>query len=137
MKLFFSIALLSISYCNLSAQTVGVENFQTEFQIHITTSANPVKIDGVLNDSVWNTAEKKTDFFLKFPTDDGKPEKKTAVQLAYDDKNLYVAFTCYDSGKSIIQSLKRDIGHIDNDGVGLVLDPQNVHTNGFFLFVYF
>lgn len=135
MKLFFSIALLSLSFCNLSAQTVGVENFQTEFQIHIATSANPVKIDGVLNDSVWNTAEKKTDFFLKFPTDEGKPEKKTVVQLAYDDKNLYVAFTCYDSGKSIIQSLKRDIGHIDNDGVGLVLDPQNVHTNGFFFFV--
>jgi hypothetical protein len=135
MKLTFCIVFFFLLYCNLSAQIIGVENFQQAFQIHIASSGSPVKIDGILNDSTWHNAEAKSDFFLKFPTDEGRPVEKTTVQLAYDDKYLYVAFTCYDSGKSVIQSLKRDIGHIDNDGVGLILDPQNVHTNGFFFVV--
>ncbi|MDE3142727.1 MAG: carbohydrate binding family 9 domain-containing protein [Bacteroidota bacterium] len=115
----------------MKAQNINVENFQKDFQIHIAHTNSPVKIDGILDDSIWNIAEKKTDFFVKFPTDDVCPNNRTEVQVAYDDKFLYVAFTSYDSGKNIIQSLKRDIGHLDNDGVAIILDPQNSHTNGF------
>jgi hypothetical protein len=132
MRLIVPIALFILLNNKSAAQIVNVENFQKEYQVHIAHSPAPVTIDGVLDDSTWATAEKKTDFFMKFPTDEGKPASKTVVQLSYDDKFLYVAFTCYDSGKSIIQSLKRDIGHLDNDGVGIILDPQNSHTNGFF-----
>jgi hypothetical protein len=132
MKQIIPIILLLLCQYNLTAQKLGIENFQKEFQVHISPTNSPVKIDGILDDSSWITAEKKSDFFLKFPTDEGRPVNKTVVQLSYDDKFLYVAFTCYDSGKSIIQSLKRDIGHIDNDGVAIALDPQNGHTNGFF-----
>jgi len=121
--------------CALHAQDISIENFQKQFQLHITASHSPIKVDGILDDSIWQTAEKKTDFFLKFPTDIGKPDSKTIVQMAYDEKFLYVAFTCYQQGNSIVQSLKRDIGHLDNDGVAIALDPQNNHTNGFFFAV--
>jgi hypothetical protein len=128
--------IISITlYYHLPAQRINVEDFQKLFQVHITRTASPLKIDGALTDSIWNYAEKKSDFFMKFPTDEGYPVRKTTVQLAYDDKFLYVAFTSFDSGKSIVQSLKRDIGYFDNDGVGLILDPQNSHTNGFFFMV--
>jgi hypothetical protein len=132
MRLFVPIVLLLIWHSSLYAQTVSIENFQKAYQVHITQSSGAIKVDGVLDDSTWSVAEKKTDFFMKYPSDVGTPANKTVVQLTYDDKFLYVAFTCYDSGKSIIQSLKRDIGHLDNDGVGIILDPQNSHTNGFF-----
>ncbi len=135
MKVIFTIFSLILLNYNLLAQKIAVENFQKEFQIHTAQSDIPVKIDGILDDEIWNIAEKKTDFHMKFPTDDGIPACKTEVQLAHDDHFLYVAFTSYDSGKSIIQSLKRDIGHIDNDGVGIILDPQNSHTNGFIFVV--
>jgi hypothetical protein len=135
MRLIVPILLLLVWHSNIYAQTVSVENFQTEYQVHIAQTARPVKVDGVLDDSTWAFAEKKSDFFMKYPSDVGRPANKTVVQLSYDDKYLYVAFTCFDSGKSIIQSLKRDIGHLDNDGVGIILDPQNSHTNGFFFAV--
>ena len=135
MKVFLVSFLFVLLYSNLLAQKIAVENFQNEFQIHITQINIPVKIDGVLDDSIWSIAEKKTNFYMKFPTDEGTPKSKTIVQLAHDDHFLYVAFTSYDSGKSIIQSLKRDIGHFDNDGVGIILDPQNSHTNGFIFVV--
>src|SRR4029077_5558122 len=76
-----------------------------------------------------------TDFFLKYPTDKGRPKRNTEVKLAYDSKFLYVSFTCYDTAHSIIQSLKRDIGHLDNDGVGIMIDPLNQHTTGFIFVV--
>lgn len=111
------------------------ESFQKNFQIHIAHTSTALSVDGILDDSIWTVAEKKSDFFMKFPTDEGKPKQKTVVQIAYDDKFLYLAYTCYDSGKSQIQSLKRDVGHIDNDGVGLVIDPINSRTTGFFFVV--
>ena len=117
------------------AQNINVEDFQKNFQVHITHTSTPVKVDGILDDSIWTVAEKKTDFFLKFPTDEGKPKRKTVVQISYDDKFLYLAYTCYDSGKSQIQSLKRDVGHIDNDGVGFIVDPLNSKTTGFIFVV--
>jgi len=120
---------------NAYTQIIAVEKFQDTFQIHISHTTSAVKIDGELNDTTWQHAERKTDFFMKFPSDEGTPKRKTAVQLAYDDKFLYAAFTCYDTGKSIVQSLKRDIGHLDNDCVAIILDPQNAHTNGFFFVV--
>ena len=112
MKVFLVSFLFVLLYSNLLAQKIAVENFQNEFQIHITQINIPVKIDGVLDDSIWSIAEKKTNFYMKFPTDEGTPKSKTIVQLAHDDHFLYVAFTSYDSGKSIIQSLKRDIGFL-------------------------
>ncbi|OIQ97338.1 hypothetical protein GALL_205960 [mine drainage metagenome] len=131
MKPALFVVFFIVVFCRSNAQSINVENFQKDFQIHIAHSNSPLKIDGILDDSIWNVAEKKTDFFVKFPTDDVCPNDRTEVQVAYDDKFLYVAFTSYDSGKNIIQSLKRDIGHLDNDGVAIILDPQNSHTNGF------
>ena len=135
MKVFCIVFFQFLLFSNLLAQKIAVENFQKEFQIHIIQTDVPLHIDGVLDDSIWSIAEKKSDFHMKFPTDEGIPKSKTIVQLAHDDQFLYVAFTSFDSGKSIIQSLKRDIGHFDNDGVGIMLDPQNSHTNGFFFVI--
>lgn len=135
MRLVFVCFILFLFCFNVTAQKVAVENFQKEFQVHISQTNTPVKIDGLLDDSIWSIAEIKSDFHMKYPTDIGMPKSKTTVQLAHDDHFLYVAFTSYDSGKSIIQSLKRDIGHFDNDGVGIMLDPQNSHTNGFIFIV--
>jgi hypothetical protein len=135
MKLSRLTLLFVLVACKLFAQETDVSKFQNAFQIHIRHIATAIKVDGVLDDSVWQVAEKKTDFFLKYPADNICPKYKTTVQLACDDKFLYLAFTCYDSGKNIVQSLKRDIGHIDNDAVAVALDPQNSHTNGFFFVV--
>ncbi len=135
MRLLFSLLFVGAFVGTLNAQNEAVESFQKNFQIHIAHASTALKVDGILDDSIWTVAEKKSDFFMKFPTDEGTPKRKTVVQIAYDDKFLYLAYTCYDSGKSQIQSLKRDVGHIDNDAVGFVIDPLNSRTTGFFFVV--
>jgi hypothetical protein len=127
--------LLLFLVANTNAQQRDGITFQKEYQLHISKISSPIKIDGELNESVWSTLETTTPFWKKFPNDEGRPQRKTEVKIAYDDKFLYFAFTAYDSGKAYIQSLKRDFGHDGSDGVGIVLDPTNQRTNGFFFVV--
>ncbi|GAC1438018.1 MAG: hypothetical protein NVSMB63_00880 [Sediminibacterium sp.] len=118
-----------------AAQQVNGETFQQEYQLHITKATGPVKIDGEFTEPDWATAGTANNFWRKFPNDVGRPKRKTEVRVMYDDTFIYFGFTSYDSGKAYIQSLKRDIGHDGNDGVGIILDPTNQRTNGFFFVV--
>lgn len=55
----------------------------------------PPRIDGTLDDKIWQTAPRDDRFLSTTSEPYGKPtEQPTVVQLAYDDKNLYVAFRC-------------------------------------------
>lgn len=120
---------------NAGAQQVNGESFQKEYQLHIIKTSEPIRIDGEFTEAVWANTETTSPFWKKFPNDEGRPQRKTEVKVTYDDKFIYFAVTAYDSGKAYIQSLKRDIGHDGNDGIGITLDPTNQRTNGFFFVV--
>ena len=128
---------ITISFLLLSATgyTQAVRDgvtFQRDYQLHISKTTADIKIDGDLDDSVWLAAEAAGNFWRKYPNDEGRAKRRTEIRTVYDDKNIYFAITCYDSGKAVIQSLKRDVGHDGNDGIGIILDPNNRRTNGFF-----
>src|SRR5436189_217897 len=52
----------------------------------------PPVIDGVLNDAVWNDAALFGDFLQTSPGDNVAPTNPTEFMMAYDSKNLYMAF---------------------------------------------
>lgn len=128
---FLYISLL-LPFIQVGAQPLDAAYLQSNFKLHITKTSGPIKLDGDFNEAVWKEAESAGAFHKKYPTDIGAPKKKTIVQVCYDSKFIYFAITAWDSGKALIQSLKRDIGHDGNDGVGITLDPGNEKTNGFF-----
>ncbi len=109
--------------------------FQKNYQLHISKTNSPVKVDGILNDAAWKNAQPTSPFWKKFPNDEGRPTRNTEVKVTYDNKYLYIGITAYDSGNVFAQTLKRDFGHDGNDGIGIVLDPNNQHINGFFFVV--
>jgi hypothetical protein len=114
------------------AQVRDGEIFQQQYRLPIERLQGSIKIDGELSEPVWQTSRVADSFWLKFPNDVGRPVRRTQVYTSFDDKNIYFAFVAYDSGKSFAQSLRRDIGHDANDCVGIILDPTNQRTNGFF-----
>lgn len=118
-----------------TAQEVPKVDIQANYQLNIIKANKPVKIDGILNDEVWTTAPKAKNFWQKFPVDGKQAIRQTTAQLAYDDNFIYIGFDVEDSGKAIIQTLKRDFGHDGQDGVAVLIDPQNQRTNGFFFVV--
>ncbi len=132
-KLVFSIYLALGLVHSISAQNIS--DFQKSFQYSISPYAGTIKIDGVLDEAVWANAEVAKNFNKKYPNDIGETKRKTEVRLTYDNENLYFAFKVYDSGTALIKGLKRDIGHDGSDGVGIMLDPLNKKTNGFYFVV--
>ncbi len=118
-----------------STQAQGISEFQKEYQLNIRQSASPIKVDGVLNEACWANSEVASNFKKKYPNDIGEAKRKTEVRFTFDDKNIYFACKVFDSGNYISTSLKRDAGHDGNDGIGIILDPLNQKSNGFFFVV--
>ncbi len=122
----FLIALAQVGFAQNSAPN------QRDFKLTIKPAKMAIKLDGVMDEEAWNTVPAVSDFKKKFPTDIGAPKKQTEVKVLFDDKNIYFGFKVYDSGTAITRSLKRDVGHDGMDGVGVILDPTNQQTNGFY-----
>ncbi|MCC7264685.1 MAG: carbohydrate binding family 9 domain-containing protein [Candidatus Latescibacteria bacterium] len=93
----------------------------------------PPRIDGVLDDPIWQTAPIATDFVQKDP-DEGKPAtERTAVQIAYDEEALYIGARCYDrEPDKITAPLVRRDQYFETDRVSVNLDPHHDHQTGYF-----
>lgn len=128
-KLFLLLFLISLQLNGFSQNNAPN---QRDFKLTIKQTKMAIKLDGVMDEEAWNTVEAATNFKKKFPNDIGDAKKQTEVKYLFDDKNIYFGFKVYDSGTAITKSLKRDIGHDGMDGVGIILDPTNQQTNGFY-----
>ncbi len=136
MKFFLPVFIACLlSLTRLQAQDIDVSKYKEQYQLRIKKTTQPVKVDGLQDDAAWQTAESAKDFWLKFPRDDVKANHKTEVKVSYDNSFLYVFGTVYDSLPLIGQSLKRDSRLRENDGLGVMLDPMNKKTNGFYFTV--
>ena len=104
--------------------------------VALTRAETPPKIDGVLDDAVWQTARSWSEFKTAKP-DYGKPvSEKTVVYMAYDRENVYFAFRCLDSDPAGIKtSMCRRDGCDSDDWVGVTLDTFDDQQGGYLLVV--
>ncbi len=90
-----------------------------------------ITIDGVLDEAAWDVVEWTSDY-VEFQPDVGTaPTEQTKMKIAYDDKNLYVAFKCYQADPSTIE---RRMGRRDDfpgDWVEINIDSYNDDRTGF------
>lgn len=117
------------------AQGIDASNYKNDYRLQIKKAAATIKIDGVLDETAWQVADTAGNFWLKFPTDAAIAKTRTIAKVTYDNNFIYIGFIAYDCKKPIGQSLKRDSRIRDNDGVGVMLDPMNKKTNGFYFTV--
>lgn len=125
----FTIAgvMLLLGTLNLPAQNLpGIE-------FHIKKARGPIVLDGNLNEADWTTGSVARDFFMNNPVDSIAPINPTEVRMTFDNQNLYIGFTCFETNPAmIIQSLRRDFDFRNNDNLGIYIDTYNDHTNGFY-----
>ncbi|MBY0536035.1 MAG: carbohydrate binding family 9 domain-containing protein [Chitinophagaceae bacterium] len=126
---------LLIMLCPLISIAQSTPSYQDQYQLHIKKASKPVKIDGVLDDAAWAEATVSSDFIRKYPNDLVNAKRRTVAKVSFDDNFIYFAFIAYDTSHHVVQSLKRDGGHETNDAVGIILDPMNQRTTGFFFVV--
>lgn len=90
------------------------------------------KIDGELNEPVWQQAEIATQFIKNRPNPGPLEKHPTEVRILYDDAAIYVGAIMHDvSQDSIFRELGRrdDLGN--TDFFGIFLDPYLDQINGF------
>jgi hypothetical protein len=95
------------------------------------------KIDGVLDNPIWSQEALKIEHFLQLsPKEKGVPSEKTVAYLGYDEKNLYIAFRCFDSEvKKLRASVTNRDNCIDDDWIIIFLDTFNEKRRAFSFFV--
>ena len=101
--------------------------------LHVKKATAPIKIDGLISEPDWDTAEKAKDFRLVLPVDSGFAKSPSEVVMTYDDKAFYLGITFFDTipGKRIVESFRRDFIFGNNDNVLVFFDTFLDQTNGF------
>jgi len=108
--------------------------FQSTAQsLHIKKTQEAIRIDGILDEIVWQNAEVAGDFIQYFPYDTSAAVDQTEVRLTYDDQFIYIGAKMYRSGSQeyVTPSLRRDFRGPSYDVIAVLLDTYKDRTNAF------
>ena len=111
---------------------------QDKKELNITRAEKAPKIDGELDDKVWENAEIATDF-IQFKPEIGNTlprNKRTEVKVSYDDQAIYVAVYLYDEPEKIMSQLVNRDNFGQTDFFLVVLNPNNDAQNDTSFFVF-
>ena len=62
------------------------------------------KIDGRLDDPVWQSAIPSSDFRMVEPVPNAEPTERTEIRILYDGASLYIGLLCLDSAPGQISA---------------------------------
>lgn len=81
-------------------------------------------IDGRLDDTVWRTAARITDFVQQRPLDGAPATEKTEIYVAYDSRNLYFGIYAHYSDPGLVRANRVDRDQVrGDDTVDIYFDP--------------
>ena len=95
-------------------------------------SAEPITLDGRLDEAIWKATSPATGFTQNDPEDGSPATESTDVWVAYDDHALYVAAFCHDSDPAKIRKrLGRRDTQTDSDWFMVAVDPYFDKRSGY------
>ena len=151
MKKFY--ALLAIIFFSINIQAQSNSNVSEVSEVSKTSSANSktqvpaekakpvtipkttvgIVIDGKVDEELWRTAAVFKDFYQTYPGNNTAPSKPTEVLMMYDEKNLYIAFRCWDEKDKIRATVARRDDVFGEDNVRVWLDTYNDQRRAYVL----
>ncbi|MBM1107950.1 hydrolase [Aurantibacter crassamenti] len=125
MPRFYS-ALLFLLFSFLTYSQAQNDSFTVKF---ISETIVP---DGILDETIWQTAESVSNYWQYFPTDSVRAKQQSEVKILYDDLNLYIGIKAQSVGKNYaLTSLKRDFRGSGNDSFSVLFDTYSDGQNAF------
>jgi hypothetical protein len=98
----------------------------------------PLRIDGVLSESVYASIPPISDFIQTVPAEGQPATERTDAWVMFDERNFYVACRCWDSvpaSEWTANELRRDTTQLrNNDSFGALIDTFHDRRNGFFFY---
>lgn len=148
--IIFLLALVSLNSFSAAQTTTSSDSVAKNISLDANTAARtpaektaPVDlprvegkpvIDGLLNDSVWQSAAHFTDFLQIQPGDNIAPSSPVEAYMAYDKTTLYIAFRVTQSKDKIRANVVRRDNIFDDDYVGMFIDTFNDQQRAYALF---
>jgi hypothetical protein len=102
-----------------------------------TAQANRVdrapKVDGTLDDPLWNRATPIANFLQREPYEGQTPTEQTEVRILYTKHEVYFGISCLDSHpKGIVATeLRRDVSQELDDYVEIIVDSAHDRRNAY------
>ncbi|NJD19149.1 MAG: carbohydrate binding family 9 domain-containing protein, partial [Gemmatimonadetes bacterium] len=99
-----------------SAQTGGRAPHGVEAVLTAVRAVEPMRIDGVLDEPVWQRAPAVSGFRQRWPVDGAPATEDTEVRVAFDQRAIYFGLMMHDSEPGrIMRSILHREGRIDKD----------------------
>ena len=94
--LIFPLLVLTITAAEAEEVVVG-RDADGKLTIQATRYTGEVNIDGVLDESIYQSIQPITDFIQQIPDEGAAASEKTEAWVYFDDDNLYIAARNYES----------------------------------------
>jgi hypothetical protein len=97
--------------------------------------AEPLKLDGVLEESVYRDNAPATDFIQQEPQEGAPATERTHAWVTFDGEYIYVSAYCFDQHpeRMVVTEMRRDSTNIrNNDSITVVLDTFYDRRSGVF-----
>lgn len=85
------------------------------YRVKIPRFSSPPKIDGKLENPLWQKGAVLDDFTQYEPQEGATPSEKTVAYIGYDHKNLYIALRCYDSNPKAVRAYLTNRDNVEGD----------------------
>ena len=121
--LLFLVTIILFSAVRVSGQNLdSLLNNKRVYQTENIGDKPLPKIDGILDDEIWNLGEWQGDFTQQQPVGGANGTEKTYVKVLYDYSNLFVAIVCQDNEPDLIRDIfnRRDV--LSGDMTGIAID---------------
>lgn len=90
-------------------------------------------IDGKVDEDGWRSAAVFRDFYQTGPGYNTEPSKPTEAYMMYDEKNLYVAFKCWDERDKVRATVAKRDNVFGEDNVRMWLDTYDDRRRAYVL----
>lgn len=121
--LFLSVACIQKTFSQIAKK-----------EINAIRVSEPPKIDGILDETVWDNVPEATDFLQYEPFNDRPASLPTKVKFIYDDNAIYIGAFMHDPNPdSILTELgvRDSDSRINADNFSIDINPYNDGVNGF------
>lgn len=94
---------------------------------------HPPKLDGTLDDPLWQQAAPTDNFLQREPFEGQAPTEKTEIRILYDKHEVYFGIACFDSDpKGIVATeLRRDVSQELDDYFEIIIDSAYDRRNAY------
>jgi hypothetical protein len=129
-----SLALSVAAHAQTHVHTAAGDSPRDRYAIPAVRVDQSPKIDGVLDDPVWQRASSISEFVQQEPREGAAATERTEVRVLYDSKSLVIGVRAFDALPAgiVATEMRRDSDRLlDEDNFQIIIDTFNDSRNGY------